>query len=32
MDADGLKNVTLYAGNEPISGEACDKEEEIMAS
>jgi len=32
MDANGFKNVTLYAGNEAISGEACDKKEEIMAS
>jgi len=28
----GLKIIALFAGNEPISGEACDKEEEIMAS
>jgi len=28
----GLKIVTFYAGNEPISEEVCDKEEEIMAS
>jgi len=28
----GLKIIKLFAGNEPISGEACDKEEEIMAS
>jgi len=27
----GLKIIALYAGNEPISGEACDKEKEIMA-
>jgi len=28
----GLKIIALFAGNEPISEEACDKEEEIMAS